>query len=109
MLNYKIDLLKICIKNENNKLLIIWTGECISKNPEDNIAPMLKEIIVKHPSNEIIFDFKKLSFINSACISMIVLILKDLKNKNIKVSLEYDDNSTWQSNSFKILQSFISY
>jgi len=110
MQNYKIDLLKLSVQEIDNNLKIIWDGECISKNPEENIGKILFDIINsnKNISKEIILDFKKLTFINSATISLIVIFLKELRFKNLKVKIDYNKSYSWQSASFRILENFTS-
>lgn len=109
MQHFKFDLLKLSIDDTiSEQIKITWEGECVTKTPEDEIGKLLFNLIGKENllDKNVILDFKKLTFINSATIAVIVLFLKELKLKDIKVTIDYNKNYSWQAASFKILENF---
>lgn len=89
-----------------NRFILHWQGESNEKNPGVFLYPyfekLIGEALERHFSIEM--DISGMLYMNSSTISPIIRLVKEAKNKNIKLVIFYDGSLKWQDLSFSALR-----
>jgi hypothetical protein len=76
-------------------------GEINQENPEHFLTPFFTKVI-EEMDGDIILDLRELEFLNSSGIKPLLEFLMK-RNKQWRVNIKSDPNSTWQRTSLKVL------
>ena len=100
MLKMTMNDLTLSVDNSTDTVVMKWIGECSEIDPHESLVPFLNESLTL-VQNQIIIQFQELTFMNSSIIHPLILFIKNLHQRNVKIQLQYDKNSSWQISSFK--------
>ena len=100
--------LKIEVKVKEDSINLNWTGKSIDRQPDKFISPILLNVFKtnSHDSKKIVFDFRKLDYMNSSTITPIIKILERAKRGTAKITILYDKSLKWQELNFSALNIF---
>ena len=100
--------LKIEVKVNNSTINVNWTGKSIDRKPDKFISPILLKVFNLCSTNNkrIVFDFRKLDYMNSSTITPIIKFLERAKRGTAKITIHYDSALKWQDLNFSALGIF---
>jgi len=90
--------LKISILALHSSITVIWEGTADARDPEQSFAPFLRQAM-RRPTDapkRAAIDFRKLAFLNSAAVSPIFQMVKELESSGVTTTLHYDEGVPWQ-------------
>ena len=91
MKNLNEGLLDINIEENNNKISMNWTGECININPSTVLNPYFDTLIINlKPDKELVIDFARLQYMKSSTVPYIVKLITRLNKEKIKTTIYYN-------------------
>jgi hypothetical protein len=100
--------LKIEVKVINDMIKVNWSGKSIDRQPDKFISPILVNVFKMCSTDDkrIVFDFRKLDYMNSSTITPIIKILELAKRGTAKITIHYDKSLKWQDLNFSALGIF---
>jgi hypothetical protein len=108
MENFEHGSLGIALSREGDKTLMLWSGRSDEPAPGLSLTPYLEGTIGDLEGTQLIIDFKKVEYMNSATVPPLFVFLRELNSREITTRLKYDADSKWQVATFKALESFAS-
>ncbi len=106
MKDYKNDNMEICFEaGDLNRL--IWKGKSIDRDPSATLKPYLDEVIDGIKGGKLEVDFSPLEYMNSSTVPPIIHMAKKLNESSTKTEIFYNRSSSWQSASFKALETIV--
>jgi len=106
MKNFKNDNMEIQFESGDLNRLI-WTGKSINRDPSEELNPYLDEILEHLKGKKLEVDFSNLEYMNSSTVPPIIYMAKKLNQNNIETDIFYNCSSSWQSASFKALETIV--
>ena len=102
------NLLNIKVTEDQDNILIHWSGKSIDRKPNKFITPILMKSLKRSIDHEkkMILDFCNIEYMNSSTITPIIKILERAKRSKINVRVEYLDSLKWQQLIFSALEIF---
>ena len=102
------NLLKIEVKENQDKHTFLWTGKSIDRNPSGFITPILVTGLKKglDLNKRVVMDFRKLEYMNSSTITPIIKVLDRAKRGTNQITVIYDKTLKWQELSFSAMEIF---
>lgn len=105
MKDFKYDELTLKFNTEDAIFRITWLGSIHAANPSEFLDPVINDIMefLDNTSLKVVSDFKKLDYMNSSSIPVLVSLLRRLSDKEISSEFIYDKTRMVQVASFKAL------
>jgi hypothetical protein len=104
MKDFEAEGLQIKLLNEGDRVTMQWLGKSDSREPSAVITPFFEEVVPEFDGKSVVVEFQNLRYINSSTIPTILSLMKQLSERNIGTTITFNKNSSWQSASFKALQ-----
>ncbi len=104
MKDFHSDNLQIRIQEEANENIMQWLGKSDEREPSAVLTPYFTEILNDLSGKKIRVEFQNLKYINSSTVPPILFLMKKLSELKIETLITYNQNSSWQSASFKALK-----
>lgn len=86
---------------DKNDVKMIWSGVCENQEPELSISPFLQAQMSKLAGCNLIIDFLKCEYVNSASITLLFQLIKQLNARGIKTEILYNLEMEWQRITFR--------
>lgn len=96
-----VDELTLEVIFEANQAKIIWSGVCENQEPELSISPFLQEQMSKLVGCNLTIDFLRCEYVNSASITLLFQLIKQLNARGIKTQILYNLEMEWQRITFR--------
>ncbi|MCB1158624.1 MAG: hypothetical protein H7A25_19015 [Leptospiraceae bacterium] len=107
---YKIKSLLIKLIENDEAVILKWSGESTDREPGIFLGPIFEEAVkaclAGENKKELILDFTSLEYMNSSTITPIVKEIKRAIKTQSPFSIRYDKNLKWQELSFSALSVF---
>lgn len=105
---YTNDSLIISVKEENDHIVMHWSGKSIDRKPSLFLTPLLINILKRSIEHDkrMIMDFCDIEYMNSSTITPIIKILERAKRSKVGVTVEYLNSLKWQELIFSALEIF---
>lgn len=102
------NLLDIKVTEDDDNILLHWSGKSIDRKPSIFITPILIKILKKCIDKEkkMILDFSNIEYMNSSTITPIIKILERAKRSKVYVTVDYLSSLKWQQLIFSALEIF---
>jgi hypothetical protein len=102
------NLLNIKVIEDDENILIYWSGKSIDRKPSKFITPILIKFLKKSMDIEkrLIMNFCDIEYMNSSTITPIIKILERAKRGKVKVKVVYSESLKWQQLIFSALEIF---
>lgn len=102
---YKQEQLEIVSATENGKTTISWFGVSDFCSPHIYLNPVFAKLIERIDTNsEVDIDVKSLQYLNSATMSVMIVLLRGLLSKQCKIKVLFDSTLHWQRVNFSCLE-----
>lgn len=98
---FVLDELTIQVTFEGNKAKMVWSGICENQEPEQTIYPFLQKLMPVLAGSELILDFRICEYINSASITLLFQLIKQLNARQIMTEIYYNLEMEWQRITFR--------
>lgn len=85
-----------------------WKGKSNERYPRRTIGPFFDSVFKAAEENKATIEmrFEALEYLNSATISALVGLIRDLREKKIKLVISFDASQKWQKLCFDALRVF---
>lgn len=105
---YSNNLLNLKISDDDESIIVSWTGKSTDREPGKFITPLLMEAIKEGSDKHkrVIMDFQELTYMNSSTITPLIKILERASRGNTEISVLYKKSLHWQELSFTALEIF---
>ncbi len=102
------NLLNIKVTENNENILVYWSGKSIDRKPNKFITPILIKSLKRSIDHEkkMILDFCNIEYMNSSTITPIIKILERAKRSKVNVRVDYLESLKWQQLIFSALEIF---
>lgn len=106
--NFKNDLLEISVMEENDHIVMHWSGKSIDRQPSIFLTPLLIRVLQKSIEGDkrLIMNFSDIEYMNSSTITPIIKILERAKRSKVGVTVKYFSSLKWQELIFSALEIF---
>jgi len=87
---------------------LFWRGKSNSRHPGKVLDPYLSSLAEAAAGHgmKIEMHFEKLEYLNSSTVSSIIRFIRCAKEKDIELTIVYDESCNWQRLSFDALRIF---
>lgn len=98
---FVLDELTLQIIFEGNNAKMVWSGICENQEPELNLSPFLQQHMPSLVGSELTIDFHNCEYVNSASITLLFQLIKQLNARQIKTQILYNLEMEWQRITFR--------
>lgn len=98
---FVLDDLTIQATIDNKSAKVVWTGACEDQDPEVNISPFLQSLMSSLEGKEVAIDFRGCEYINSASITLLFQLIKQLNARKLTTEILYNLEVEWQRITFR--------
>ena len=105
---YSNDLLEINVTENDDEIIVHWSGKSIDRQPSAFITPILIKVLKKSLDRDkrMILDFCNIEYMNSSTITPIIKILERAKRGKVSATVKYLGALKWQHLIFSALEIF---
>ncbi len=106
--SYKNHALHIQVSEDDDSIVMIWTGKSIIRKPSDFIMPILIDILNRSLGSrkKIVMDFRSLEYMNSSTFTPVIKVLERARTGTHSIYVLYKRSQRWQELSFAALKVF---
>ncbi len=100
--------LSIEVSEQPGAITLSWKGKSNDRYPKKSLGPFFDELFVKASEKNATVEmrFEELDYLNSSTISTLVGVIRDLRDKRIKLVISFDQQQKWQKLCFDALRVF---
>jgi len=100
--------LRIDVRERPGTITLEWRGKSNDRYPKKALGPFFENLFVEAQEKkaDVEMHFEGLDYLNSSTISTLVGVIRDLRDKKIKLSISFDNQQKWQKLCFDALRVF---
>ena len=100
--------LRIDVRERAGAIALDWRGKSNDRYPKKSLGPFFENLFVEAIEKKATVEmhFEGLDYLNSSTISAIVGVIRDLRDKRIKLVISFDNQQKWQKLCFDALRVF---
>jgi hypothetical protein len=88
--------LTIKTEREAGGVTFNWEGTADSRDPVQSFVPFVRHLVMGLREKRATFDFRRLTFANSAAVAAVFQLVNLLEEKSVHTQLIYDETVFWQ-------------
>ncbi len=92
---------------DNGRLEVVWRGRSNERYPDKVLQPYFARILGAAGDPGVDMRFSDLEYFNSSTIAAVIELIKDAREKRVRLRLLYDRKLRWQKTSFDALKVFV--
>ena len=102
-LQFQQDDLMITVTTSPGRGLVMWHGCSDARDPGVFLTPVFRNVLPRLKGCQVTIDFSRLEYMNSATVSPIIALLKDLDKNSIQSRILFSDDD-WQRTHLRCLR-----
>jgi hypothetical protein len=89
-------------------LRLVWLGKSNERYPKKVLGPFFDEVFAEVDGTKASVEmrFEALDYLNSSTISTLVGVIRDMRERGIKLAISFDETQKWQKLCFEALRVF---
>jgi hypothetical protein len=100
--------LSIDVRERTGAITLEWRGKSNDRYPKKMLGPFFETLFVEAAEKRahVEMHFEALDYLNSSTISALVGVIRDLRERKIKLLISFDKQQKWQKLCFEALRVF---
>ena len=93
-----------------SSIRLLWKGKSNNRNPGEVLAPYFRQLLATASARKVPVElhFEKIEHFNSSTITSIIQLIRDSRERSVRLVLVYNQALKWQKLSFDALRVFVS-
>jgi hypothetical protein len=100
--------LRIDVRESPRAITLEWKGKSNDRYPKKSLGPFFEYLFgqAAEKNATVEMQFEELEYLNSSTISTLVGVIRDMREKRIRLLITFDEEQKWQKLCFDALRVF---
>lgn len=96
--------MRVSVIDQERQVIVSWRGVFDALNPHQTLGEFLWKQQEALRNKDVLIDFSKMEFLNSATLSVMLRFVKELDAITPKLTLKFNTTESWQMVSFRCMK-----